>query len=119
MQFTDHLDKIKELGFTIEIIWNTAVIISYENPSWGSSTSNQFGFKVLYCSYLFRDAFTFEELIECCCDFFYSWYNKNLATLNQYETLQVDDIYEKLIDSILGDITKQVYRDNSIDIIFE
>jgi len=119
MQFTDHLDKIQELGFTIEIGWNRCFIISYENDDWGTNLHQPFGFKILHCSYFLRDDLTFEELIECCCDYFYGWYNRNLSNLKEYEFNNSDDVYDKLVDSILGDITKQIYRDNMIDSIFE
>ena len=51
---------------------------------------------------------------------FYSWYNKNIELLKDYE---YDDIniekYDKLVDSCLGDITNRVYRDFNIDNILD
>jgi aminoglycoside/choline kinase family phosphotransferase len=43
------------------------------------------------------------------------WYNKNLETLKDYEIDSTDSNFDKLLDTGLGDITKQVYRDFNID----
>ncbi len=115
----DHLDRIQNLGFTIEIVWNTTFIISYENPNWGTSLNQNFGFKILSCNYFTRPDFSFEDLVETCCDFFYMWYNKNLQLLNRYESDNSDVNYDTIVDSIIGDITKQVYRHNSLDQLFD
>lgn len=119
----EHLDRIQNLGFTIEILWNQQISISLEGPDSSTSTfaptSQPFGVRILFCYYNYRPDFSFEEMVESSCDFFYMWYNKNLKKLKEFENLNTDETYSVLCDSILGDISKQVYRDISLDQIFD
>jgi hypothetical protein len=114
----EHLDRIQKLGFTIEILWNQGISISLEAMDM-NSTTNPFGVKILFCNFTERPELSFEEMIEISCDYFYLWYNKNLSKLKDFENLDTDENYQRLCDSILGDITKRVYRDLSIDQIFD
>ena len=69
--------------------------------------------------YLKNNNISFEEMVEVSCDFFYSWYNKNLEILNKYESSNISDYLDKLKDSVLGDITESVYRDLNLDNILD
>ncbi len=104
----EHLDRIEKLGFTINLNWNKTIDIIYD-------TERPLDFRILFCGY---DSFlepSFEDIVETTCDFFYMWYNKNLETLKDYEFDTTDSNFDKLIDTGLGDITKQVYRDFNLD----
>lgn len=116
----EHLDRINHLGFTIEILWNQHISISIEDSENGIGNRNQpFGVRILFCHFVERPELSFEEMCEISCDFFYSWYNKNLEKIKDFENFDSDENYQRLCDSILGDITKQVYRDLSLDQIFD
>lgn len=125
----EHLDRIQKLGFTIEILWNQSISISLEgmDMNWSNlpvskskySSHNPFGVKILFCNFTERPDLSFEEVVEISCDYFYSWYNKNLNKLRAFENLDTDDNYQNICDSILGDITTQVYRDLSLDQLFD
>ena len=114
----DHLDRIQKLGFTIELIWNQVISISLEGMDMNSHTQ-PFGVKILFCNFTERPDLSFEEVVEISCDYFYSWYNKNLNKLRAFENLDTDENYQSICDSILGDITTQVYRDLSLDQLFD
>lgn len=114
----EHLDRIQKLGFTIEILWNQEISISLESIDMNSFT-NSFGVKILFCNFTERPELSFEEMIEVSCDYFYSWYNKNLSKIREFENLDTDENYQSICDSILGDITTQVYRDFSLDQLFD
>jgi hypothetical protein len=62
----------------------------------------------------------FEDIVETCSDFFYMWYNRNIEILRDYEFDDSDvKKFDKLVDSCLGDITTQVYRDFNIDTLLD
>lgn len=108
----EHLDRIEKLGFNLNLNWNKSFEIIYDNES-------PLDLRVLYCSYdIFSDP-NYEDIIETACDFFYMWYNKNLETLKDYEIDSIDTNFDRLSDSCLGDITKQVYRDFNIDTLLD
>lgn len=114
----EHLDRVEKLGFTINLNWNKALDIIYQISDEFSPNTNQWPFtdiRILYCSYNPSSEPTYEEIVETSCDFFYMWYNKNLETLKDYEIDQTEINFDKLVDSGLGDITQQVYRDFNID----
>lgn len=117
MTTSDHLDKIFELGFWICINWNEDFNISY-NAS--EIYQSEYSVNILSCSYLKSqtEPYTFEEMVEVCCDFFYSWYNKNIAVINEFDTLNDQKSLHKLEDTCLGNITKVVARElNLTDIL--
>lgn len=104
----EHLDRIEKLGFTINLNWNKSIDIIYD-------TDKTLDVRILFCAY---DSFldpSYEDIVETACDFFYMWYNKNLDSLKDYEIDLIDSNFDKLVDSALGDITQQVYRDFNID----
>jgi hypothetical protein len=108
----EHLDRIEELGFLVSLDWNRNIRISILNGD-----DDFYDIVVLNCSYQ-SIGVSYEDIVETCCDFFYSWYNKNLKILLKYESTKSDIDTDKLVDSSLGDITKQVYRDFNLDSLF-
>lgn len=110
----EHLDRISKLGFTINLNWNKNIEISYELEE--SSQPNAYDIRVLHCNFDIFSEPTYEDIVETCSDFFYMWYNQNIEILKDYE-FDDNDVkkFDKLVDSCLGDITTQVYRDFNID----
>jgi aminoglycoside/choline kinase family phosphotransferase len=112
----EHLDRIDNLGFSILLNWNKSIEIIYLADN-EQSNFNQYpnDIRILFCAY---DNFyepSFDDIIETACDFFYEWYNKNIEKITDYELNSSDSNLDKLIESSIGDITKQVYRDFNID----
>jgi hypothetical protein len=116
----EHLDRIEKLGFVLNINWNRWFDIIYEVED-VPSNSVQFpnDIRVISCGYTPFCGPTFEDIIENTCDFFYEWYNKNIEKIKDYELNNSDSNFDKLMDSAVGDITKQVYRDFNIDNILD
>jgi hypothetical protein len=57
-------------------------------------------------------------MIEVCCDFFYTWYNKNIKIIDEFDNIYDQDSLLKLESVCLGDITKSVARElNLSDIL--
>jgi hypothetical protein len=114
MELNDHLDKIERLGFDIEILWNKNIRITY---SYGDYYSNYRLLNSTILSFLYDKnlKYEFEDLIVNTCDEFYTWYNKNLKLINDFESNSCDKTYDILVNSYLGDITKRVYRNFNID----
>ena len=108
----DHLDRIENLGFDVLLSWNKYFQITYED-------NLDAVFDIITCYYKKNNNISFEEMVEVSCDFFYSWYNKNLEILNKYESSNISDYLDKLKDSVLGDITESVYRDLNLDNILD
>lgn len=106
----EHLNRIGNLGFVINLTWNQNIDILYQvSDQWSTDV------RVLYCSYNPSTILSYEDLVEATCDFFYAWYNKNLDVLKDYEVNSTESNFEKLVESGLGDITQQVYRDFNIE----
>lgn len=118
MIITEHLDKIHKMGFWVTINWNEDFNITYNANDILPATAYAVG--IMNCSY-FRsqtDPYTFEEMIEVCCDFFYTWYNKNISIIKQFDKIYDQDSLLKLENVCLGDITKSVARElNLSDIL--
>lgn len=111
-----HLDRIEKLGFNPRLNWNKSFEIDYDIDDNLNSNLNQFNYlKVLFCNYHLSSEVTYEEIIESSCDFFYSWYNKNIELIKDFEIQSSSKSLDRLHDSSLGDITKQVYRDFNLD----
>jgi hypothetical protein len=114
----DHLDRITNLGFNVDLTWNKNIEITYDLEE--SSQPNAFDIRVLSCFYNPELEPSFEDVIETSCDFFYSWYNRSIELLKDYE---YDDSniekFDNLTDSCLGDITQQVYRDFNLDSLLD
>ena len=117
MEVFDHLDRIEKLGFVTYICWNRYIDIMYEYEDVSAQFPNDI--RVLSCSYTPHCGPTFDDIIESTCDFFYEWYNKNLEKIKDYEIDSSNSNFDKLMDSAIGDITKQVYRDFNIDNILD
>lgn len=118
MTTSDHLDKIFQLGFWLCINWNEDFNISYNTNDVIPAT--EYSVNILSCSYLKSetDPYTFEEMIEVCCDFFYTWYNKNIQIINEFDNFSDQNSLLKLEDVCLGNITKRVARElNLTDIL--
>lgn len=113
----EHLDRIENLGFVININWNKWFDVVYEVSSENQAHSGHFAsdIRVLSCSYAPFCGPSFEDIIETSCDFFYEWYNKNIEKIKDYEMDLTGSNFDKLMDSVVGDITKQVYRDFNLD----
>jgi|LauGreDrversion4_2_1035121.scaffolds.fasta_scaffold504048_2 predicted metal-dependent peptidase len=112
----EHLDRIEKLGFNPQLNWNKSFEISYDVQEYDNSINTfPFDIKILFCNYHISENVTYEEVIENSCDFFYSWYNKNLEIIKDFEIDSKSDNLDKLQDSILGDITSRVYRDLNLD----
>jgi hypothetical protein len=110
----NHLDRIDNLGFSVHLTWNKSIEITYDLEE--SSQPNAFDIRVFNCFYKPDLGPSFEDIIETSCDFFYSWYNKNIELLKDYEYDDANiEKFDKLVDSCLGDITNKVYRDFNID----
>jgi hypothetical protein len=112
----DHLDRITNLGFNVDLTWNKNIEIVYDLEGKFSTKPNAFDIRVFNCFYKPDLVPSFEDIIETSCDFFYSWYNKNIELLKDYEYDDANiEKFDKLVDSCLGDITNKVYRDFNID----
>jgi hypothetical protein len=101
-----HLDKIVELGFTVDISWNSDFVIEFYD--------NLFVLRALYES---ND--DFEDFMEICIDIFYTWYNGNYKLIERYEnckdSIEQDEIHDKLQKCVLGNITKTVTRELTLN----
>ena len=113
----DHLDRIANLGFNVDLTWNKNIEIVYDLEE--NSQPNAFDVRILNCSYNPFFEYSYEDIVESTCDFFYAWYNKNLELLKDYEIDPTDSNFDKLVDSCLGDVTQQVYRDYNIDSLLD
>lgn len=114
---TTHLDRIQRLGFSVQLNWGRAFEITYELED--SLRSYIFDLKVLSAEYVELNSLDYEEFCESACDYFYGWYNKNLKLIKDYEVDKASpEAQERLFDSCLGDISKQIYRDHGIESLF-
>jgi len=102
-----HLDKIVDLGFVVDISWNSDFAIEFYDLD----------LVVLRAVYESND--DFEDFMEICIDMFYSWYNENYKLIDIYENSQDDteklNIQDKLEKTVLGHITKSVNRELTIN----
>jgi hypothetical protein len=112
------LNRIFKLGFWVSIEWNENFSIYYNANDVIPSTA--YSVTILTCSYYKSQSnpYTYLEMIETCCDFFYTWYNKNLSIIKEFDNLYDQKSLSKLEDNCLGDITKRVARElNLTDIL--
>lgn len=114
---TSHLDRIQRLDFSVQLNWGRAFEIIYElDDSQGPLTEPYNYLKVLSADYIELNSLNYEEFCESACDYFYSWYNKNLKLIQDYEVDKTNpEAQDRLFDSCLGDISKQIYRDHGIE----
>lgn len=118
MKISEHLDRISKLGFWITINWNEDFEIFYNANDVYPSTA--YAISILKCSYYKSqiNPYSFQEMIEVCCDLFYSWYNKNLELIKDFDIKQDNSSMETLEEHCLGEITKIVARElNLTDIL--
>lgn len=111
----ENLDRIHKLGFWITLNWNEEFEIYYNANDVLPATA--YAVCVLRCSYYRSETnpYTFEEMIEVCCDIFYSWYNKNLKAIKNFDNLYDQDSLSKLEDVCMGDVTKSVARELNLN----
>lgn len=118
MVMSDRLNEIYKLGFWITINWNEEFGIYYNANDVIPATA--YAITILDCSYYRSETnpYTFEKMIEICCDMFFNWYNKNLNYIRKFDENYNKDTMSKLEDVCLGDITKVVARElNLTDIL--
>ena len=119
MSTFEKLDDISNLGFWISINWKEEFSIYYNANDVVPSTD--YAIRILECSYYTSktNPYTFEKMIEVCCDMFFYWYNKNLKTIKEFDALYNKDCMSKLEDVCLGDITKVVARELNLEDILK
>ncbi len=115
MKTSDHLDRIFKLGFWITLNWNEDFEIYYNASDVVPATA--YSICVLRCSYYKSESspYTYEQMIEVCCDLFYSWYNKNLSLIKDFDKSYDTKSMEKLEDKCLGEVTKIIARELKLD----
>ena len=96
-------DTIFNLGFELNISWNNFFSITYEE------------LKVVTIEYSSDHSLVFEKICRYACELFFRWYNENIKLINTYESNPSDDIFYELSDKLLGNVTKQFYRNINID----
>ena len=98
-----HLDKIVDLGFVVDISWNSDFAIEF------------YDIDLLVLRALYESNDDFEDFMEICIDIFYTWYNSNYKLIEKYDickdTIEQDGIQDKLEKCVLGNITKSVSRE--------
>ncbi len=97
-----HLDKIVDLGFVVDISWNSDFAIEF------------YDMDILVLRAIYESQDDFEDFMEICIDMFYTWYNDNYKLIDRYEHSQDDEkneIQDKLEKGVLGHITKSVNRE--------
>lgn len=116
---SEKLDRIHELGFWISINWKEEFGIYYNANDVIPATA--YSIRILDCSYYVSktNPYTFEKMIEVCCDIFFNWYNNNLFTINQFDKNYNKDSMSKLEDVCLGEITKVVARELNLEDILK
>ena len=101
-----HLDRIYKMGFIVTLDWNMCFTITlphYHSPNFGHECN------VLVCQ--FDDTITnikFSEVVECCCDIFYGWFNEHGSIID-------DTTPEEFSKLTLGNITTRVKRELKLD----
>lgn len=103
-----HLDKIVNLGFVVDISWNTDFSIEFYDM-------DLLVLRALYES----NNDDFEDFMEICIDMFYTWYNENYKLISLYEnckdSIEQDNLRDKIEKSVLGHVTKSVNRELTIN----
>ncbi len=119
MKTSSHLDRIFKLGFWIILNWNEDFEIYYNASDEVPATS--YSICVLSCSYYKSESspYTYEQMIEVCCDLFYSWYNKNLKAIKEFDKSYDQNSLHNLEDTCLGDVTKSVARELNLSDILD
>jgi hypothetical protein len=115
MVVSDKLDEIFKLGFWITINWKEEFGIYYNANDVVPATA--YSIRIMDCSYYTSktNPYSFEKMIEVCCDMFFNWYNKNLSVINDFDKNYNKDSMSKLEDVCLGDVTKVVARELNLE----
>jgi hypothetical protein len=108
----EHLDRIYSLGFEPILNWNNSFSIQYNVDNF---LSGELRVMISFFETSYSNPYTYEEMVEVCCDIFYGWYNKNLQIIKDFENITDDKSYSKLVDSFMGDVTKIVARDLNLN----
>ena len=102
-----HLDKIVDLGFVVDISWNSDFAIEF------------YDMDILVLRAVYESQDDFEDFMEICIDMFYTWYNENYKLIERYEncqdSIEQDEIHDKLEKGLLGNITKTVTRELTLN----
>jgi hypothetical protein len=102
-----HLDKIVDLGFVVDISWNSEFAIEL------------YDMDILVLRAVYESQDDFEDFMEICIDIFYTWYNVNYKLIERYEncldSIEQDEIHDKLEKGLLGNITKTVTRELTLN----
>lgn len=116
---SDRLDEIYKLGFWITINWNEEFGIYYNANDVIPATAH--ALTILDCSYYKSKSnpYSFDQMIDVCCDMFFTWYNKNLNIIKDFDDNYNKDSMYKLEDVCLGDITKIVARELNLEDILK
>lgn len=114
---SDNLDKIFDLGFEVRLDWREDFSIYYNASDVIPATAH--AILILECSYYKSiQSYTYEKMVECCCDIFYEWYNRNINKIEKFDKeydIRTMDILENCAPR---NVTKQVARDlNLIDLL--
>lgn len=119
MTVTEHLDKIYQKGFHITLNWNEDFTIYYNANDVIPATS--YDIHILSSSYYKSESnpYTFEDMVEVCCDIFYSWYNKNIKLIDDFDNLYDQNTLSKLESVCLGDIGRSVARELNLNDILD
>lgn len=119
MIISEKLDEIYKLGFWVNLNWNEEFNICYNANDITPGTGNVI--LILECSYYRSkiNPYTFEKMIEVCCDMFFNWYNKNLDVIKDFDDQYDKESMYRLEDVCLGDITKVVDRELNIEDILK
>lgn len=119
MIISEKLDEIYKLGFCVNLNWNEEFNICYNANDIIPGTG--YVVLILECSYYKSkiNPYTFEKMIEVCCDMFFNWYNKNLDVIKDFDDQYDKESMYRLEDVCLGDITKVVDRELNIEDILK
>lgn len=116
---SEKLDRIHELGFWITINWKEEFGIYYNANDVIPATA--YAVRILDCSFYASktNPYTFEKMVDICCDIFFNWYNNNLFTINEFDKNYNKDSMSTLEDVCMGDITKVVARELNLEDILK
>jgi hypothetical protein len=113
----EDLDRIKKLGFDIELSWNDSLNIYYNaNDVYPASS---YFIDILNCSYYNDPNYTFSDMLITCFDIFYEWYNKNLDLIKRFDKEYTPESLSELEDSCPRDVNKQVARELKLTDLLE
>lgn len=115
MSITEHLDKIYQLGFSINFNWNEDFSIYYNANNVIPATD--YSVCILSSPYYMSESnpYTFEDMVEVCCDIFYRWFNNNKQIIDDFDNFYDQENLNRLEESCLGSIGKTVARELNLN----